>query len=61
MCVCVCVCECLISYLLMFCNSYFVGEFNACSVGTNFMPHIITVNAGEVRLISERKEISVVY
>ncbi|XP_059455930.1 AT-hook motif nuclear-localized protein 7-like [Corylus avellana] len=23
------------------------GEFNACSVGTNFMPHIITVNAGE--------------
>ncbi|XP_042951381.1 AT-hook motif nuclear-localized protein 1-like isoform X2 [Carya illinoinensis] len=23
------------------------GEWNACSVGTNFLPHIITVNAGE--------------
>ncbi|XP_062155822.1 AT-hook motif nuclear-localized protein 1-like [Alnus glutinosa] len=23
------------------------GEFNACSVGTNFMPHIINVNTGE--------------
>ncbi|KAG7018945.1 AT-hook motif nuclear-localized protein 1 [Cucurbita argyrosperma subsp. argyrosperma] len=25
----------------------YIGEWNACSVGTNFMPHIITVNAGE--------------
>ncbi|KAJ1413641.1 hypothetical protein SESBI_19464 [Sesbania bispinosa] len=24
------------------------GDMNACSDGTNFMPHIITVNAGEV-------------
>jgi hypothetical protein len=24
-----------------------IGEFNACSVGANFMPHIINVNAGE--------------
>lgn len=23
------------------------GDMNACSIGTNFMPHIITVNAGE--------------
>ncbi|KAF3439976.1 hypothetical protein FNV43_RR18254 [Rhamnella rubrinervis] len=26
---------------------HFGGEWNACSLGTNFMPHIITVNAGE--------------
>lgn len=25
----------------------YLGDLNACSVGTNFMPHIITVNAGE--------------
>uniref|UniRef100_A0A0A0L927 AT-hook motif nuclear-localized protein n=1 Tax=Cucumis sativus TaxID=3659 RepID=A0A0A0L927_CUCSA len=25
----------------------YIGEWNACAVGTNFMPHIITVNAGE--------------
>ncbi|XP_020218576.1 AT-hook motif nuclear-localized protein 7 [Cajanus cajan] len=25
----------------------YLGDFNACSDGTNFMPHIITVNAGE--------------
>lgn len=28
---------------------YFVlGEWVSCSVGTNFTPHIITANAGEV-------------
>ncbi|XP_024019025.1 AT-hook motif nuclear-localized protein 1 [Morus notabilis] len=26
---------------------HFSGEWNSCSLGTNFMPHIITVNAGE--------------
>ncbi|PON35865.1 PPC domain containing protein [Trema orientale] len=26
---------------------HFGGEWNTCSLGTNFMPHIITVNAGE--------------
>ena len=25
-----------------------LGEWVACSVGANFTPHIITVNAGEV-------------
>ncbi|XP_022147096.1 AT-hook motif nuclear-localized protein 7-like [Momordica charantia] len=25
----------------------YIGEWNACAVGMNFMPHIITVNAGE--------------
>ncbi|KAH7519571.1 hypothetical protein FEM48_Zijuj08G0051100 [Ziziphus jujuba var. spinosa] len=24
-----------------------LGEWNACNIGSNFMPHIITVNAGE--------------
>lgn len=27
---------------------FLTGELNACSIGTNFTPHIITVNAGEV-------------
>lgn len=35
----------------------FVGELNACSMGTSFLPHIITVNAGEVCLISEKKKL----
>jgi hypothetical protein len=26
----------------------FLGEWAPCSVGSNFTPHIITVNAGEV-------------
>lgn len=33
--------------------SWFVGELNPLSVGTNFMPHIITVNAGEVRYFDQ--------
>ena len=37
-----------IPYLQMFLNC-FVGEWAGTSVGTNFMPHVITVNAGEVR------------
>lgn len=36
----------------------FVGEWNSCSLGTNFMPHIITVNAGEVFTIRRDNEIS---
>lgn len=28
-----------------------LGEWVACSVGANFTPHIITVNAGEVFLL----------
>lgn len=29
-------------------RALFVGAWGACSVGANFTPHIITVNAGEV-------------
>lgn len=36
----------------MFINC-FVGEWAATSVGTNFTPHVITVNAGEVCYIGE--------
>ncbi|QHO54514.1 AT-hook motif nuclear-localized protein [Arachis hypogaea] len=28
-------------------NDFSSGEYNACADGTNFLPHIITVNAGE--------------
>ena len=28
------------------------GEWVSCSVGANFTPHIITVNAGEVSVIN---------
>ncbi|ESR58483.1 hypothetical protein CICLE_v10021116mg [Citrus x clementina] len=33
--------------LPIFLNCHFVGELHACSVGTNFTPHVITINAGE--------------
>lgn len=42
--------------LPIFLNCYFVGELHACSVGTNFTPHVITINAGEVHLVKERDE-----
>lgn len=39
----------------MFLDCHFIGELSACSVGTNFTPHVITVNAGEVCLVIEEK------
>lgn len=37
-----------ILFLLIFTKFYVVGERIAYSVGANFTPHVITVNAGEV-------------
>ncbi|KAH9733041.1 at-hook motif nuclear-localized protein 1 [Citrus sinensis] len=31
-----------------------LGELHACSVGTNFTPHVITINAGEVISFSQQ-------
>jgi hypothetical protein len=40
---------------LVFIDCHFLGEWAANSVGTNFTPHVITVNAGEVCLTKERQ------
>jgi hypothetical protein len=40
---------------LVFIDCHFLGEWAANSVGTNFTPHVITVNAGEVCLTKEDK------
>lgn len=42
--------------LPIFLNCYFVGELHACSVGTNFTPHVITINAGEVPIVKETEK-----
>lgn len=38
----------------------FLGEWGASSAGTNFMPHIINVNAGEVRTLWYVKKINLI-
>jgi hypothetical protein len=50
----------ILNSLVLF-DGYFLGEWAANSVGTNFTPHVITVNAGEVCLTEDRQILTYIW